>query len=148
MKIKITILGLLIAALFSCNEYESSEIESYYSDSIPKLKVFYKYHGNNLYVAKKIRYYPNGQIESEGELNKNGKKNGEWKYFYNYGEKWRIENYKNGAKNGKIIEWYKNGNKMYEGYYKDGLIDGKWTVWDEDGNKINTIKYKNGKPVN
>jgi len=136
-----------ILILSSCNDYTRSEINSYYVDSVPKTEIYYKFFGNNEYVAKEIRYYPTSIVQSEGEYNEKYEKNGKWIYYFETGSKWLIENYKNGVKDGEIIEWYKNGKKMYHGFYSNGLPDGKWILYDENGKKNSIVKYKNGKVV-
>lgn len=140
------IIGIIIFAS-ACNSNLESEIIMYYPDSIPKLEYFYKYEGNNKYVAKEIRYYPNGVIQTEGQYNSLNQKEGKWSSYFENGKKWLVENYTEDIKNGKIIEWYRSGDKMYEGYYKNGIIDGNWTLWDEKGKKVSTTKYVEGEVV-
>jgi len=138
---------LLIAITFSlvaCSEYDGSEITMYYTDSVPKIEVFYKYYGNELYVSKEIRYYPNGRISEEGSYTEKGLKNGLWTYYFENGEKWLEENYSDGKKHGKTTEWYKSGKKMYVANYKYDLPNGKWIIWNEDGQKISTQEYNEG----
>lgn len=128
-------------SITSCENYEGTEIVSYFGDSIPHVKVFYKYYGNTKYIAKEVRLYSNGEIESEGLFNNAGQKEGSWKYYYSNSKKWRYENYKNGVKHGEEIEWYKSGKKMYKGEYTKGLPSGEWIVYDEDGKKIEINRY-------
>ncbi len=135
-------------SFFSCNNYSGSKISMYYTDSIPKLRVFYKYFDGKKYVAKEIRYYPNSQIQSKGRYNEYNKKTGEWIYYFENGKKQRIENFYNGVKKGKYIEFYKNGKKMIQGYFNAGLPDGQWFIWNEKGIKISATKYENGKIFN
>jgi len=146
-KTKILLLISIIAFALSCNNYDGAEIISYYQDSVPKIKVFYKYYGDKQFVAKEIRYFSNHQVESEGEYDQNGKRNGTWTYYFNNGDKNRIETYKNGVKNGKEVQWYKSGKKMYEGEYLNNLPNGTWTIWNEEGKKMETTKYDNGQIV-
>lgn len=128
----------------SCNNYDESEITMYYTDSIPKLKVFYKYIGNKKVITKEIRYYPNQQMQSEGKYNEDYKQTGKWTYYFENRKKQRIENFENGIKNGKYIEYYKSGKKMFSGSYLNGLPDGKWKIWNEKGILISTTTYKDG----
>ena len=60
--------------------------------------------------GKQIKWYRNGQIESE-------------------------ETYKDGIKFGLHTFWYTNGQKRTQGKYKDGKRDGLWTEWSKDGGK-------------
>lgn len=129
---------------FSCEQYDSKEITMYYPDSVPKIEAFYKYYGNNQYVAKEIRYYPNRQIAQESYFTNGGLRDGKWIYYFENGEKWREENYSKGKKDGKEIEWYKSGKKMYQAEYMQDLPHGTWIIWDENGKKIATEEYEYG----
>lgn len=131
----------------SCNNYESSEITMYYTDSIPKLKVFYKYEGNKKIISKEIRYYPNRQIQSVGHYNAKYKKTGKWHTYFENRKTQRIENYKAGVLNGKYVEYYLSGKRMYTANYKNGLPDGEWSIWNEKGIKISTTFYKDGQII-
>ncbi len=139
----ITISGMF----YACNDYDGNEITMYYSDSIPKIEVFYKYYGNSKKIMKEIRYFPNGEISSEGKYNDAGNKTGEWISYFDNGKKWHIDTYVNGKKSGKVIEWYKSGKKMYEADYQNDLPNGKWIIYDEMGKKISTTTYKDGQIV-
>ena len=128
----------------SCSNYDESEITMYYTDSIPKLKVFYKYYGNKKIITKEIRYYPNQQIQSEGGFNEEYKKTGKWVYYFENRKKQRIENYEAGVKQGLYIEYYKSGKKMIKGYFANGLPDNSWKIWNEKGILVSTTKYEDG----
>jgi antitoxin component YwqK of YwqJK toxin-antitoxin module len=119
----------------------------YYTDSVPKVKDYYKYFGNKKQIVKEERFYPNGQLMSVGEYDNNFKKTGTWKYFFDDGKKQRIVDYKNGVKNGKYVEYYRSGKKMFEGEYKNGLPQGKWIIYNQNGKKVSISKYINGKIV-
>jgi antitoxin component YwqK of YwqJK toxin-antitoxin module len=72
-------------------------------------------------IKKQIEHYPNGQIKKE-ETYKDGKRDGEWTY------------------------WYENEQKQWEGTFKDGELDLyteyfesweellKWAGSDDDDN--------------
>lgn len=60
-------------------------------------------------------YYPEGQIETKGRFNKDGKRVGTWKYFYNNGKLKQVSKYsKNGDRKGKWIEYNMEGEKVSE----------------------------------
>ena len=70
-------------------------------------------------TEKNILYWSNGQKKEEGNY-KNGKRDGEWTY------------------------WYENEQKQWEGTFKDGELDGLWTVWYENGQKKEEGMKKDG----
>ena len=45
--------------------------------------------------------------------------------------------YKNGKKDGQFTYWFKNGNKLKEGIFKDGKQVGSPKKWNEDGSVCN-----------
>lgn len=144
---KVIFFLFLSMIIYSCSDdYEKIVITSY-PDGTPMQVGIYKWKGNSHILLKKINYYPNGEKESEGELNEAGQKHGLWTSWHSNGKKWLEENYENDVRDGEFIEWYKSGDKSFTGEYENGLPSGKWTFWDEDGNKINQIFYENGKVV-
>ena len=88
------------------------------------IKVFYengklKFEQNLKDRKGKYRgYYPNGQLEVEGEVFQ-GDEIGLWKYYN------------------------ENGNLSSEGMYKEGKKVGEWKFYKTDGNLLKTINYKN-----
>ena len=88
------------------------------------IKVFYengklKFEQNLKDRKGKYRgYYPNGQLEVEGEVFQ-GDEIGLWKYYN------------------------ENGNLSSEGMYKEGKKVGEWKFYKTDGSLLKTINYKN-----
>jgi antitoxin component YwqK of YwqJK toxin-antitoxin module len=142
MKKSYLFLILLIVTILSCGDDYERIIISSFPDGTPMQVGVYKWKGNKHIMIKEINYFPNGEIEIEGELNEDGQKHGVWIYWYNNGKKWLEENYQNDVRHGELIEWYMSGDKSFEGEYENGLPAGKWTFWDEDGNKTNQTIYE------
>ncbi len=143
---QIILLGLSLLVISCGDDYERILISSY-SDGTPLKVGVYKWKGNSRILMKEINYYPNGEIETEGELNEDGQKHGLWVYWHENGKKWLEENYQNSLRHGEFIEWYMSGDKSFEGEYENGFPSGKWTFWDEDGNKTKQLIYENGEVV-
>ena len=55
-------------------------------------------------------WYPNGNMESKGEI-VNGKREGEWSFYYINGQLFKISHYHADSINGKGIEYHYNGTK-------------------------------------
>lgn len=73
----------------------------------------------------------NGKTFSKGYL-RNGKKEGNWRRFYESGSLKHREIYKNGI----IESWevfYQNGNLQRMGYYKDAKREGRWEQYFLNG---------------
>jgi len=75
-----------------------------------------------------------------------GKKEGLYLRWNQWGRKFYEENYKDGKKNALAIEWGFRGKRI-EKNYKNGKEDGVCTWWDGDGNVIVTKTYKDGEVV-
>ncbi|MEA1887334.1 MAG: hypothetical protein U9N72_09005 [Bacteroidota bacterium] len=73
-------------------------------------------------VKSSVIYNDQGIKVSEGIVTEEGRRNGEWKNFF---------------ENGKIRE---------KGAYDNNRRTGNWTFYDEEGNIIQTGNYRNGRP--
>ena len=71
--------------------------------------------------GKGTLYYPNGNIQYEGDW-VNNKKEGNGKYILEDGEYYKGE-WKNGSINGKGTLYYSNGNIQYEGDFINGEFE-------------------------
>jgi antitoxin component YwqK of YwqJK toxin-antitoxin module len=114
-------------------------------------------------------YFPNEMIFLEGSF-KEGKRVGEWSYFYDNGKKNRTMTYKNGLLDGEwevfrpdgsllMTESYENGKRsgkwlryeddgkqiLREESYVDGLADGEWKIWYKTGKPRQSVHFKAGK---
>jgi antitoxin component YwqK of YwqJK toxin-antitoxin module len=91
--------------------------------------------------GEKKYWYRNSQIKQIKNY-KNGILNGKWTAWYENGQIEAEGFYKDGDENGKRTAWYENGQIEAEGFYKDGDENGKWTTWYENGNKKLEAEYK------
>lgn len=93
-------------------------------------------------TAKSLCVYKDnfGQYSSKGSL-MNGKKDGEWKYWYKNGQVKEEVIYKNGQWDGQSKTWYKNGQKKSEIFYKNNLLSGPLTLWYENGQRRITADF-------
>jgi|TARA_B110000211_G_C13527974_1_gene313794 antitoxin component YwqK of YwqJK toxin-antitoxin module len=57
------------------------------------------------------------------------------------------ENFKDGKRNGEYKKWYDNGKLIMVINYKDGELDGLFKKWDENGRIIGEKNYKDGKVI-
>ncbi|MDP7529529.1 MAG: hypothetical protein QGH61_09375, partial [Candidatus Marinimicrobia bacterium] len=61
--------------------------------------------------------------------------NGKTVSTYDNSQKKLEGSYKDGKKDGQFTFWFNNGQKLKEGTYKDGNEDGKWIHWERNGQK-------------
>ncbi len=80
-----------------------------------------------------------------GNINKEGKKHGNWKFVYPEGNIRTEGEYKNGKRTGTWSFFFKDGGIEQKGIYKNGKPYGNW-VWYYDKNNIRRKgKFKNGR---
>ena len=106
--------------------------------------VYYKKGYQEPYTGKCFGYFKNSQIGLKGAY-VNGKKHGEWEYWYTNGQNKMILHYDQGIKIGKWIYWYENGMKRIDNIYKNDKLDGKNFWWYNDGKKKKVAQYTDGK---
>lgn len=88
-------------------------------------------------------FYRYGKSEQIGKYNASGKPEGTWKWFYESGNIKREEQLKNGIANGFFQELSDSGKVIVKGNFIDGEEDGEWFYEVNDDKVIGT--YVNGK---
>ncbi|GAB4286940.1 MAG: hypothetical protein Kow0068_12620 [Marinilabiliales bacterium] len=81
-----------------------------------------------------FKNHENGQIGMGGNF-VNGKREGEWVWWYKTGVKQRYTQYKDGKKDGKCIWYYKNGQKKSEITFVENQ-NVKQLSWNKAGQRI------------
>lgn len=90
--------------------------------------------------GEEIIRYKNGVVKMRG-MKKNGKREGEWRSFYENGSPWSITNFKEGKKEGPTTTWYENEQMRYQGFYTNDVESGKWKFWNERGVVVQEADY-------
>ena len=91
------------------------------------------------------KIYDNGVIVGEGIVKKNGKKDGDWVLYYPSGKKLGEGKFKNGKKVGQWKFYFENGLLESEGIYtQDGKQDGLWKEYYSHGGLAEEINYYEG----
>ena len=107
-------------------------------------KLFIKIFGpGKAYTGKAINYFMSGLKKSEGTY-LNGKKDGDWTYWYGVFGPHIIESkgyYKLGNRDGLWEYWYPNGAKREVGNLTNQERNGKWTYYNEDASLDIIINY-------
>ncbi len=67
---------------------------------------------------------------------RDGKRDGDWIYYYPNGQKEAIGRYRDGVENGPWTMWYEDGRLQSQGVYLDGRMDGKWVFHYESGETV------------
>lgn len=75
----------------------------------------------------------------------NGKKSGDWKYYYYTGDLEKSCSYVNDKMEGKFEYYYDKNRLNVEGFYKNGLKTGVWTWYTNQGKRDMSGNFKDGK---
>jgi antitoxin component YwqK of YwqJK toxin-antitoxin module len=138
--------GAMIASLV----YRDGKIKEYNAEDTASVEIRNKYdeNGNLIYSGPyrkntpigihreykdgKIKdgklYSDNGILLGEGIIDEEGKKTGNWKYYYVSGEIKSKGAYLNNQRSGKWTFYYKNNKILQQGEYKNDLPEGHW-IW-------------------
>ncbi|MCF8257170.1 MAG: hypothetical protein K9J06_06435 [Flavobacteriales bacterium] len=76
--------------------------------------------------VESARIYRVGKVIGEGIVDPEGKRQGEWKEFYETGELRSKGRYENNKREGRWVFYYRTGKVEQEGDYRKGLADGEW----------------------
>jgi len=82
-------------------------------------------------------------LESEGDF-ANGKKNGEWKYYYPSGKVASVGTYENDEPVGNWMYYFEDGKVSSKGEFVGGKKNGYWSTFHRDGSVRSEVTYSNG----
>lgn len=85
-----------------------------------------------------------GRLLSKGEY-VDGKREGEWKWYYEDGTLKEVSRFKNGNREGESEQYFPNGLPSFKASYKNGSLDGNYTAYDISGYKTQSGTMENGK---
>jgi len=88
-------------------------------------------------------YYPNGNLKSKIELNRNGEINGLKTVYYENKQIQSIEHYSKNIENGEFRKYFSNGNIEITLWYKNGIKDGTLNAFYQNGRLWYTYSYAN-----
>ncbi|MDR2972521.1 MAG: hypothetical protein LBU83_11435, partial [Bacteroidales bacterium] len=114
---------------------------NFFDDGTPQHVLYYNIKGEDSILVKSIEYHPNKTVYIEGGF-KNGKREGEWKSWYENGNVWSVGTFKEDVQVGTTTTYYENGNLRYSGTYdNNGKYIGTWKFYDENNNLLETMEY-------
>jgi len=97
-------------------------------------------------VISSKKYTSTGWVAAEGIVDKKGKRQGSWTYFYKNGTVKSTGSYKSSRRVGNWNFYHSNGSLEQKGAYNSkGKIDGEWIWFYENGNILRKENFKNGK---
>lgn len=104
----------------------------------------YKLPGSYLKFGRVKRYWPNGNIRYEGNI-QDGAAIGKWNYYDEAGIQYSSISYSNGVYDGDIYRFYLNGLTLHTKYFLNKK-HGKSEVFDANHQNMTTEYYYLGKP--
>lgn len=90
-------------------------------------------------------YNNNGTLLSSGIVDKEGKREGEWKDFFGDGKVKAKGLYKNNLREGNWLFYFNNGNTEQVGSYRNGKETGIWKWYYSTGELLKEENYFKGK---
>ncbi len=90
-------------------------------------------------------FFPAGNIKSIGHYNDEGKREGEWAFYFYSGKKDATEHYKNGKLEGQQEDYFENGVLSFRNTYINGELDGPMVSYYYTGALKSIVPYKMGK---
>jgi len=84
-----------------------------------------------------------GALQSEGDF-VNGKKEGEWKFYYSSGKLSSIGKYENDEPSGLWMYYFEDGTISSKGEFVEGKRNGYWSTLNNDRSLKSEITYRNG----
>lgn len=132
--------GLLLL-LSSCEPKPEKVIEESWSAEQPKLIAYYMEEGEEKVKVNEEKFYEDGKPEYTGGFDADGKRHGEWKYYYRNGTLWSLGNYYHGIKTGKKEVYWPDGIIRYEGFFADDKKSGHWIFYDMEGKILEEKDY-------
>ena len=92
-------------------------------------------------------FHDNGNVESIGFYNENGKKDGNWTYNHSDGKLRSNGLYRNGEKNGLWVSMHSNGQIEYKEDFFEGIPkDKKIEIYDKNGSHVQNLIYEYSYP--
>ncbi len=90
-------------------------------------------------------YYNYGNLKSSGKFNAGSKRDGLWKYYYENGALKETEMYSNGELQGENIGYDEKGNIISKSIFVKNKREGEYIKYYSTGNIMSKEMYKDGK---
>ncbi|MBL4593793.1 MAG: hypothetical protein JKX68_08270 [Flavobacteriales bacterium] len=131
---------LIIISLIACESPIIEKIEGTYPDNQPKkISYFQEVEGKEVKVEEKY-FHQDGKLKMHGKF-LNGKREGEWKAYFNNDQLQSVGTFKNGFRIGDAKIYFPNGNLRYEGQYEKDKEIGHWKFYNEQGKLVDEKDY-------
>jgi|AACY02.14.fsa_nt_gi antitoxin component YwqK of YwqJK toxin-antitoxin module len=127
--------------LCACENAPEREIIENWSPSQAKVVGYFVTENEVRWKQKEEKFYEDGTQEYAGTFDKEGNRDGEWRFYYPTGQLWSLGSYKNGLKEGKKEVYWPDGMKRYEGQYTNDEKTGVWHFYNKDGSILQKMDF-------
>ncbi len=108
-----------------------------------KKNIYYLLKSETPYTGMCYQYFKTGQKGLKGQFI-DGKRDGQWDYWYSDGQQKLSVEYKKGTKSGDWLFWFPNGQMKSKTHYTDGKLTGMNYWWYENGQMQKEALFENG----
>jgi len=129
--------AFILITVYSCNTEKKDNSDSSKKNS--KINNFKPQLLKDTIGGVYHEYYKNGNVKVKGVF-KNGKRDGDWSFFYENGKLWSLGEYNEGIRNGGSSVYYANGVLRMEGHYLNDKQIGLWKFYNEQGKLIKEVQ--------
>lgn len=126
---------LIVVFLIACESPVIEKIEETYPDNNPKKISYYQELDGEEVKIEERYFHQDGKIKMEGKF-LNGKREGEWKAYFNNEQIQSIGAFKDGKRTGEAKVYFPNGKLRYEGQYQSDKEIGDWKFYNEQGKLV------------
>lgn len=132
---KNTLYILILIFLIACENPIIEKIETKHPNGEKdKVAFFQEIEGKQILIEEK-HFHDNGVLKMGGKF-LNGKREGEWKAYFNNEQLQSEGIYKNGLRMSSAKVYFSNGQLRYEGQYENDKEVGHWKFYNEEGKLI------------
>lgn len=105
--------------------------------------IYYLVKSDTPYTGMCYQYFKSGQKGLKGQFI-NGKRDGQWNYWYSDGQQKLSVEYTQGTKSGDWLFWFPNGQMKSKTHYFNGKLNGINYWWYDNGQMQKEALFENG----
>ena len=131
---------LVLLLLLACESPLIEKIETTHPNGEKNQVSYYQKVDGKEVLVKEKHYHENGVLKMEGAF-LNGKREGEWRAYFNTKKLQSVGVFKGGIRTGKTQIYYPNGAVRYEGQYENDQQTGRWKFYNQAGQLVQEKNY-------
>ena len=129
------LLVLICLVLLSCGNSIVERVETKHPNGNKDKVSYYQIVQEEEVLVEEKHYHLNGVLKMAGKF-LNGKREGEWKAYFDNEQLQSTGIFKNGLRVGVAYIYYPNGQLRYKGFYENDKESGHWIFYNENGKLV------------